>query len=160
MKLSEIKTYLSEVDEVNFRMPDGEYVPKHFHVTEVGEVRKNYIDCGGTIRIENKISIQLWKADDYDHRLQPKKFLDIIKLSENVLQVGDYEVEVEYQGATIGKYNLGFDGKDFWLLPTTTACLAPDKCGIPQSDKKEKVQLSSITKSAEESCCTPGGGCC
>ena len=50
MKLSEIKTILETVETVNFRLPDGSYVPEHFHVTEVGVVTRNFIDCGGTVR--------------------------------------------------------------------------------------------------------------
>ena len=38
MKLSEIKTALSEVNEVTFTLPNGKQVPPHFHVTEVGNM--------------------------------------------------------------------------------------------------------------------------
>ena len=46
MNLSEIKSALSQVDEVIFTQPDGKRVPAHFHVTEVGTVEKHFIDCG------------------------------------------------------------------------------------------------------------------
>ena len=36
MKLSEIKTILETVETVNFQLPNGNFVPEHFHVTEVG----------------------------------------------------------------------------------------------------------------------------
>jgi hypothetical protein len=42
--------------------------------------------------------------------------LDIITLSEKVLGIEDNDIEVEYQGETIGKYDLEFNGKDFMLL--------------------------------------------
>ncbi len=82
--------------------------------------------------------------------------MDIISLSEKVLGMEDFEVEVEYQSETIGKYELGFDGKDFILLSKKTACLALDKCGVPT--EKQKVKLVNLAKGASE--CTPGGGCC
>ena len=50
MKLSEIKKILETVDSINFQLPDGKFVPEYFHVTEVGLVTKNFIDCGGKIR--------------------------------------------------------------------------------------------------------------
>lgn len=50
MKLSEFKKQLSTVTELNFVLPNGTIVPQHFHVTEVGQVTKNFIDCGGTVR--------------------------------------------------------------------------------------------------------------
>ncbi|QYJ68314.1 DUF6428 family protein [Flavobacterium litorale] len=156
MKLSEIKEILQTVKIVNFRLADGSYVPEHFHVTEVGEVHKKFIDCGGTVRTETVVNFQLWNADDYDHRLKPTKLLSIIKLSGEVLNIGNHEIEVEYQGDTIGKYNLGHDGTDFILLPKQTDCLASEACGVPPT--KQKVTLSQLN--TEPTSCTPGSGCC
>jgi hypothetical protein len=155
MKLSEVKNILSTAREIHFVLENGEQVPAHFHVTEVGVVSKHFIDCGGTVRDEKVANFQLWEANDYDHRLEPAKLSKIIALSEKVLGMEDLEVEVEYQQATIGKYELGFDGRHFVLHSKTTNCLAPDKCGIPQ--EKLKVNLRQITQS---NACTPGSGCC
>ncbi|MFL9838043.1 DUF6428 family protein [Flavobacterium sp. ST-75] len=153
MRLSEIKTILETVETVNFRFPDGGYVPEHFHVTEVGVVTRNFIDCGGTVRKEVVANFQLWDANDFEHRLKPKKLRNIIALSERVLGMEDSEIEVEYQGVTINKYGLDFDGKDFVLIVKNTACLAEDACGIIEAQKENEVKN-------EQSCCTPGGGCC
>ena len=153
MKLSEIKTILETVETVNFRLPDGSYVPVHFHVTEVGVVTHNFIDCGGTVRKEVVANFQLWDANDFEHRLKPKKLRNIIALSERVLGMEDSVIEVEYQGVTINKYGLDFDGKDFLLTVKNTACLAEDACGITETKKEAGVKN-------EQSCCTPGGGCC
>ena len=158
MTLSQVKTLLPALTELNFILPDGKLVPKHFHITEVGSIQKHFIDCGGTTRSENKISFQLWEANDFDHRLAPKKLLDIIHLSEERLGLKDEEIEVEYQGNTIGKYGLAFENGSFLLTSTQTDCLAKDKCGIPE--EKLKVSLSDLGKQNESSCCTPGSGCC
>jgi hypothetical protein len=158
MKLSEIKSLLPGLDTVAFTLPDGTQVPEHFHVTEVGIVNKHFIDCGGTTRFEAKVNFQLWNANDYEHRLKPGKLLHIIKLCEQQLSINDnLEVEVEYQGDTIGKYALDFDGASFVLVSTVTDCLAKDSCGVPP--QKQKLSLKELPVAAE-SCCTPGGGCC
>ena len=157
MKLSEIKKHLETVNDVTFQLPDGSMVPIHFHVTEVGQITKHFIDCGGTVRNEKKVNFQLWEANDFDHRLAPQKLLNIISLSENKLGIEDSEIEVEYQSNTIGKYDLGFDGKNFLLLNKQTDCLAKDNCGIPV--EKLKLKMSDLSAKAD-SCCTPGGGCC
>lgn len=156
MKLSEIKEILTTVQGVNFKLENGDMVPEHFHVTEVGIVTKDFIDCGGTVRHEKVANFQLWDADDYEHRLKAGKLLNIISLSEKVLGMDDLEIEVEYQSATIGKYDLGFDGNDFLLLAKTTACLAMDKCGVPTG--KQKVEMKNLADGGTS--CTPGGGCC
>ena len=156
MKLSEIKKLLNTVETVNFQLPNGTFVPEHFHVTEVGLITKNFIDCGGTVRNETVVNFQLWDANDFEHRLKPKKLLDIIALSEKVLGMVDLEIEVEYQMETIGKYDLDFNGKDFVLLAKQTACLAQDACGIPA---KPKVSLQMLG-SQDGAACTPGGNCC
>lgn len=152
MKLSEIKQILDQADQIQFLLPNGNKVPPHFHVTEIGIVEKQFIDCGGTVRRESVINFQLWNANDYDHRLHPEKLANIISLSEKTLAIGDGEIEVEYQGdETINKYGLDYDGKYFLLTNKQTDCLAKDNCGIPQ-DQVHVVQ--------ESSCCTPNSGCC
>jgi hypothetical protein len=156
MKLSEIKNILQSVQAVNFKLPDGSLVPQHFHVTEVGQVIKKFIDCGGTVREEKVINFQLWQAEDFDHRLKPQKLLDIIALSEKVLNLEDLEIEVEYQSETIGKFGLHFNGENFVLLNKQTDCLAPDKCAVPPAKQKVKLSEINITNNT----CTPGGGCC
>src|SRR5690554_4123501 len=157
MKLSEVKHHLSTAEAVNFKLEDGSMVPKHFHVTEVGIISKQFIDCGGTVRNEKVANFQLWDADDFEHRLKPGKLLGIIALSEKVLGMEDLEIEVEYQSQTIGKYDLGFNGKDFVLLAKQTNCLAPDKCGVPS--EKPKLNLVNL-QAVDQNSCTPGGGCC
>ena len=157
MKLSEIKKHLATAETVNFKLPSGAYVPENFHVTEVGLVTRHFIDCGGTVRLEKVVNFQLFTANDFDHRLKPQKLSNIIALSETKLDIGDLEIEVEYQSGTISKYGLHFNGKDFQLVPKQTACLASDACGIPSA--KQKVQLGEL-QTANQSCCTPGSGCC
>lgn len=155
MKLSEIKEILTKTEVVNFRLENGNSVPEHFHVTEVGIITKDFIDCGGTVRHEKVANFQLWDADDYEHRLKARQLLHIISLSEKVLGLEDLEIEVEYQAATIGKYDLDYDGKDFLLLSKKTSCLAMDKCGVPA--EKQKIKMVNLVSG---STCTPGGGCC
>ena len=153
MKLSQVKKHLTTLETVNFELPDGGLVPEHFHVTEVGVVTKHFIDCGGNVRTEKKANFQLWDANDFEHRLKPQKLANIISLSERILAMEDLEVEVEYQGDTIGKYELEFNGENFVLTAKLTDCLAPDKCGVPV-DKLKVLQTQAATT------CTPGGGCC
>ena len=156
MKLSEIKNHLGTLESVTFLLPNGTAGPKHFHVTEVGQVTKNFIDCGGKIRNERVVNFQLWEANDFDHRLAPQKLLNIIALSEKALGIEDLEIEVEYQNETISKYDLDFNGKEFVLVAKYTNCLAQDKCGIPAD--KLKVNLADLQ--IENKSCTPGGKCC
>jgi hypothetical protein len=50
MKLSQVKLLLPSIDKLQFKLENGQLVPAHFHITEVGKVSKHFIDCGGTIR--------------------------------------------------------------------------------------------------------------
>ena len=155
MKLSAIKEILTTLENVEFELENGTFVPAHFHITEVGMITKKFIDCGGVIRNEKTVNFQLWNADDLDHRLKPVKLLDIIKLSEDKLGIEDQEIEVEYQIETIGKYDLDFNGKNFVLKKKMTACLAEDACGIPTLKP-----MINLAESASAASYTPGGGCC
>ena len=154
MKISELKQNLAGMEAINFRLPDGSYLPSHFHVTEVGLVTKHFIDCGGVERKETVANFQLWEAGDYDHRLAPQKFLRILDISKKVLGNDDLEIEVEYQQNTIGKFGLTLDGKDFILTLKQTACSAQDACGIPNKESVIPKNQPSLSG------CIPGSGCC
>lgn len=153
MKLSAFKSALSKLDSLQFVLPQGKEVPAHVHLTEIGELQKNFIDCGGTIRISRLVSMQLWYAEDTEHRLHPEKLLDIIKASERQLSLPDEEVEIEYQQGTIGKYRVSFQNGTFQLVATQTDCLAKDQCIVPE--QKPKVILT-----AKGLQCDPQSGCC
>lgn len=156
MKLSEIKNILSTAENISFKLPNGELVQPHFHVTEVGKITKDFIDCGGKVRSETVINFQLWEEKYYHHRLHPEKLLSIIKLSEKMFEFENLDIEVEYQGKeTIGKYDLAFDGSSFLLTSKLTACLAEDACGITQETPKVL-----ISEAPEVNSCAPGSGCC
>jgi hypothetical protein len=156
MNLSEIKEHLNTVNAVTFQLPDGTFVPQHFHITEVGIVTKDFIDCGGTVRHEKAANFQLWEAGDFDHRLAPQKLSGIIRLSEKVLGMEDLQIEVEYQTGTIGKYDLDFDGTNFVLVARHTACLASDNCG---NTGKQRISLSALGNE-RSTCCAPESACC
>lgn len=107
-------------------------VPAHFHVTEVGHVLKNFVDCGGTIRRHESCLIQVWVADDKEHRIDTTKLLGIISKASDFIS-DDLPVEVEY-GDVATQYRLGEAQTTktmvlFYLEPRHTQCLAPEKCG-------------------------------
>jgi hypothetical protein len=153
MLISAFKQTLRELDTLKFQLPNGEFVPAHFHITEVGNITRNFIDCGGVQRQENKLNLQLWVASDTDHRLDPTNLLNILQLAEKQLGNSNVEVEVEYQQSTIGRYKLAFNGAVFQLINTQTACLAPNQCGIPQEKPRVRVTASGLS-------CNPNSGCC
>ena len=156
MKLSELKNHLNKLTSLNFVLPNGTFVPAHYHITEAGLVSKHFIDCGGTVRTEKTINLQLWTSKDTDHRLEPNKLIKILALSEKVLGNEDLDIEVEYQTDTVGKYGLSFQGENFVLTAKHTDCLAKDNCGVPQ----EKTQWQIAGSDSQSACCSPGGGCC
>ena len=153
MLLTAFKQSLIELDTLKFQLPNGQFVPSHFHITEVGNVKRNYIDCGGKLREENKINLQLWVASDTNHRLKPNNLLEILQLAEKQLGYSNLELEVEYQQNTVGRYKLAFDGTVFQLINTQTACLAPDQCGILQEKPRVRLSASGVN-------CNPNSGCC
>ena len=70
--------------------------------------------------------------------------MDIIQLSEKTLNLQNLNIEVEYQGESIQKFGLDFNGKNFLLITKQTDCLAKGKC------EKPKMKLSNFKKT---SCC-------
>jgi len=154
MNLAQFQQALETIDTLKFVLPSGEQVPAHFHITEVGQVDRLFLDCGGKLRRESVVNFQLYTAEDFDHRLAVSKLQDIVKRSIDQLGLNpNLEIRVEHQGATIEVYGLTLKNSILHLTALKTDCLAKDKCGIEQVAEKPKVQLTATA-------CTPGSGCC
>ena len=123
---------------LRFDLPSGDAIPSHFHLTEVGRVQKTFIDCGGTRREATSCQLQLWSANDVEHRLVSEKLLAIIELASSILQSSELPVEVEYGETAAASYTIGevvsaFGEIRFSLVGKQTDCLAKDKCGVDGS---------------------------
>lgn len=130
-------------------LPDGDFVPAHFHVTEVGRVQKDFVDCGGTIRSATSCVLLVWVAGDTDHRLDTSKLARILDLAAPLLKATDLPVEVEYEDGRVSQFPVSAAevtpaGVLLHLGSKHTACLAPDRCGV---------------EATGQSCC-PTPGCC
>lgn len=138
MKLTELKSILANHPTLfpRFVLPDGDPVPAHYHLTEVGHVAKNFIDCGGTTRKTESCTLQLWSNDsDTEHRLDAGKFVKILRLGDRVLPDRDLDVEVEYDDYAISQfpiasYHVNGSHIEFALATKHTDCLAREKCGV------------------------------
>jgi Family of unknown function (DUF6428) len=135
MLVSELNQLLRSAPKarMQFLLPSGVPVPPHFHVTEVGRVEKSFIDCGGTIRSSLACVLQLWTADDVEHRLQCDKLSKIMSLAEPILRSSDLPVEIEYGTDVVSTYSVShcvsaFGTLQLHLVGKQTQCLAQDKC--------------------------------
>lgn len=122
-------------ERMHWMLPDKSFVPTHYHITEVGKVRKDFIDCGGTVRSTTACVLQVWVANDVDHRLETTKLAAIMAVAAPLLGSADLPVEVEFETGVISQYPLGGmevtpAGLLFHLGTKHTACLAPAKCKV------------------------------
>lgn len=120
---------------LHLMLPTGEFVPAHFHVTEIGRVQKNFIDCGGVQRESVTCVLQVWTAHDTDHRLTAGRLAQIFGLAQPLLGASDLPVSVEYGADVAAQYYLSDveitpKGLLFILVGKQTECLAPDRCGV------------------------------
>ena len=139
MPVKQLVQILEENKEsaLHIMLPSGEFIPDHFHVTEIGCVQRNFIDCGGTRRRSLACLLQVWTAHDVTHRLVAGKLANIFRLAEPVLESDELPVEVEYGVEVAGQYRLMNvevtpKGLLFVLAGRQTECLASDKCGVGQ----------------------------
>ncbi|MEM7315197.1 MAG: DUF6428 family protein, partial [Planctomycetota bacterium] len=147
-------SFLSDHPEhqLRFSMPGNQALAPHFHITEVGKVTKDFVDCGGTRRTVTSCVLQTLVADDVDHRLTAAKLSGILEHGSVLGLDGDLDVELEVQTNTISLFsvaeaNVEVDTLHFALASKSTACLAPDRCGI---------ELSILG----EDDCSGATGCC
>ena len=138
MKLRALKSFLLQYPaaQPRFVLPDGDHVPAHFHITEVGHVAKRFIDCGGTLHDATETCLlQTYVAHDVNHRLDAGTFAKILELGAQVLPHDDLEVEVEYEDCSVSQYPIagGEPAGDlllFTLGERHTDCLDKEKCGL------------------------------
>lgn len=139
MKLNELKSVLRTNPSLNVRfvLPDGDQVPAHFHITEVGHLTKRFIDCGGTLHeAKHTCLLQTWHSDkDLHHRLSAGTFAKILDLGQQVLPDENVDVEVEYDCCVVAQYPVDSaavvdDHLELHLGEKHTDCLAKEKCGI------------------------------
>ncbi len=151
MKLSELKKYLlaAPEHELRFVLPDDDLIPLHAHVTEIGRVDKNFIDCGGTARKSSNCTLQVWVADnDEQHRFAPRKLARVVDTAAELFRGDDLEVEIEYEDCcSFSQYPIltaeAVDGTlTFRLGSKHTDCLAKEACGLTPDAQND------------------GGGCC
>ena len=151
MNITELKDILEEnpMKGIDFILPDKTSIPAHFHITEVGHVKKDFIDCGGTQRAVSSCVLQAWVASDEDHSLSAGKLGSILKLAGKILPSHDLPVEVEFESPYISVFPI--ESADttgetivFHLTTKHTDCLAKEKCGIE----------------SESTCCSTESGSC
>ncbi|MCB1228752.1 MAG: hypothetical protein KDN19_00705 [Verrucomicrobiae bacterium] len=152
--------------ELAMQLPEGDFVPAHFHVTEIGRVQKDFIDCGGTVRSATHCQFQLLVASDVDHRLKAGKLAKILEMSQPLLNGEELPLVVEHEdGRTIAFPVIAIESSperiEFQLALPHPACLAADKCGLAfEESGVGDLVFRPAPATAASSCCTPGGGCC
>ena len=132
-----------------FMLPNGDYIPAHAHVTEVGHVVRNFIDCGGLIGKEEKILLQTHVGNDTDHRLRSDRFAKILELGNRVIRNADLNVDVEYDCCVVAQYPIAeamSDGEylNLILRRNRTQCRARER-------RKSETPAG---------CCTTSTVCC
>ncbi len=169
MNLQQFKQTLADNPEleIQLKFASGDSMAPHFHITEIGKVTKDFVDCGGTRRVTEACVLQTLVANDTDHRLTSDKLSAIFARTDDLGFEGYFPVEAEVQVDTIAIYLISSgkneDGKlVFELTPKNTACLAPDACGLEvipvTSQTADSPQQMALETSEDSECCGGGDG--
>ena len=127
---------------LHLMLPDGDFVPAHFHVTEVGRVQKDFIDCGGTVRSATTCVLQVWVAERHRPPARHRRsWPTIVRLAAPLLKATDLPVEVEYENGVVSQFPVAAaevtpSGVLLHLGTKHTACLAPDRCGVGRPERR------------------------
>src|SRR6059058_4144987 len=151
MKLRELQDTLRTNPETFPRLvlPDGDYIPAHAHITEIGHVVRNFIDCGGLSGTEEKVVLQTHVGSDTDHRLTSDRFATILQLGSRVIPSGDLNVDVEYDCCVVAQYPIAEaapDGEHLNLILQR---------GRTQCRARERRESETAT-----GCCATSATCC
>jgi len=131
-----------------FVLPDGDYIPAHAHVTEVGHVIRHFIDCGGLTGKEEKVLLQTHVGNDTDHRLRSDRFAKILKLGNRVIPSEDLDVDVEYDCCVVAQYPI--------------AEARPDSEHLNLILRRGRTQCRAQERDGEKAarCCATSATCC
>lgn len=161
MNLRELKSLLQYHPGKAFRLllPDGAPVPVSFHVTEVGRVRKTFLDCGGTLRETDTCQLQVWVGEDEDHRLASGKLARILEKASAFLD-DDLPLEIEYEDRVLSQYPVASaetvgEAVVLRLAHKHTDCLAREQCGLPplRNLPRRSFSLPAFGPDSGASCC-------
>jgi hypothetical protein len=154
MKLSDLRAALDQNPDTfpRFVLPDRERIPAHAHVTEVGHVVKNFIDCGGVTGKSETVLLQTHVGRDTEHRLKTRRLAKILELGRRVLPHDQLEVEIEYDGCVVAQYPVdqvrrAGEYLEIYLGKRQTQCLA--------QTRREKASANDCcaTSVAATACC-------
>ena len=132
-----------------FVLPDGDYIPAHVHVTEIGHLVRNFIDCGGLGGKEEKVVLQTHVGDDTDHRFRSDRFAKILRLGKRVIPTVNLDVDVEYDCCVVAQYPIADakpDGEHLNLILQR---------GRTQCRARERRQSETVV-----TCCATAATCC
>lgn len=151
MKLSDLRTELDRFPDTfpRFVLPNRERIPAHAHVTEVGHVVKNFIDCGGVTGKSETVLLQTHVGGDTDHRLKADRLARILELGRRVLPHDQLEVEIEYDCCVVAQYPVdgvkrGGEHLDIYLGKRRTQCLA--------QTRREKAAVNDCCATSVAAC--------
>ena len=154
MKLSDLRSALELYPGTfpRFVLPNGDLIPPHAHVTEVGHVTKNFIDCGGVTGTNESVLLQTHVGQDTDHRLKTDRLAKILELGQRVLPHDQLEVEVEYDCCVVAQYPVqeakpAGNHLDIVLGKRRTQCLARER-------------RAGAAEPVNECCGTTAAACC
>jgi hypothetical protein len=164
MNLTELRSHLQARPALNvtIALPDGGRIPAHYHVTEVGQVVKRFVDCGGTVRTSESCVLQTYLSSPRDdgHRLTAGKLARILDLARPLLPSDDVPVEVEHENGVISQFPLTGVAVEGGTLKLQlglkhTDCLAKDRCGLSDDavDGAEEAGPCCAGATAGERCC-------
>ena len=151
MKFHDLQNTLEANPELfpRFVLPNGDYIPAHAHITEVGYVVRNFIDCGGLTGKEEKVVLQTHVGSDTDHRLRSERFAKILQFGNRVIPNADLDVDIEYDCCVVAQY------------PITEA--APDGDHLNLILRRSRTQCRARERRESEtaaSCCATSAACC
>lgn len=135
VRVSALKSALAAAPELPLTViwTDGEPIEAHFHVTEVGRVQRDFVDCGGTVRRTVTCLLQTWVGPDTDHRITAGKLLKAFAHAGPVLGEEDLPVELEYETCNVVQLTLAEIRREpgcfvLQLGSKHTDCLAKELC--------------------------------
>jgi len=154
--------------DLQFQYAADKWVAPSYHITEIKQAPITSVDCGGVKNEWTEIIVQLMEPANQQQlrAMKVRKALSIIDVVEKVMPLDiNGEVRIEFGNGEFDTRQLSpaafvLDEENLIvdLNPVAVQCKAVDRGGNCGTPVKQKIELKNLA--ADNSCCTPGAGCC
>lgn len=96
-------------------LPNGELIPEHFHISEIGKVDKTFVDVSNTQREVHICVLKVWVGHDVEYRLIKSKLNALLSRARSIY-ADNSPMAIEYGNETAREPIIQYSVRDVEIM--------------------------------------------